>query len=366
MCFEWTDIYMFLYFMKLSKMCARLDEIWSKSNGEVVLFSWVECVRESLLADALGNSSVMRLFVDNETGGDHRAMQTADDTTDLLIQIIEYDRIKGEEEFRNSYHLCPICFEEKMGGTCIYLNECEHTFCKGCLGGYLSTLIRDCNIKGLKCPDMSCRRPIAPLKLRHLLNDDEYEQFERLSAKMKLDETVGLEYCPRLHCQQPVMPDEDSNLCVCLSCFYPFCSLCKMTWHGIAPCKLSNVREILEQYENGDEEEKRALEKRYGMSAIMKEKERVLSQEWLQTNTQSCPTCRSPISKSGGCNKMHCEHCHTMFCWLCMRKLNSEEPYEHFKSGACNGRLFEGLEGLEEEEREMQEMLFIAYHDEGM
>lgn len=44
---------------------------------------------------------------------------------------------------------------------------------------------------------------------------------------------------------------------------------------------------------------------------------------------------------------MSCLRCHTKFCWLCNSKIDSEDPYDHFKTslkGPCNGRLFEGID----------------------
>lgn len=44
---------------------------------------------------------------------------------------------------------------------------------------------------------------------------------------------------------------------------------------------------------------------------------------------------------------MTCSKCHTNFCWICDKKITSEDPYDHFKSsgkGSCAGLLFEGVD----------------------
>jgi len=38
---------------------------------------------------------------------------------------------------------------------------------------------------------------------------------------------------------------------------------------------------------------------------------------------KSCPKCRAPIIRDGGCNHMTCGRCHYEFCWMCKRRYNS-------------------------------------------
>ena len=47
--------------------------------------------------------------------------------------------------------------------------------------------------------------------------------------------------------------------------------------------------------------------------------------------------------------QMLCDRCKTPFCWLCLAKLPTSDPYSHFNSGRgrCAGRLFDGLEDIE-------------------
>ena len=47
---------------------------------------------------------------------------------------------------------------------------------------------------------------------------------------------------------------------------------------------------------------------------------------------------------------MMCDRCKTPFCWLCLAKLPPNDPYGHFnKSSTCYGRLFDGLEDIEDD-----------------
>ena len=44
-----------------------------------------------------------------------------------------------------------------------------------------------------------------------------------------------------------------------------------------------------------------------------------------------CPTCKTPIEKSGGCKHMSCMWCNTRFCWQCLSLVSQTD---------CNCKLF--------------------------
>ena len=48
---------------------------------------------------------------------------------------------------------------------------------------------------------------------------------------------------------------------------------------------------------------------------------------------------------------MHCENCHTSFCWVCMEILSGLDPYKHFNKAGATCMLFEEDKniGLEKE-----------------
>lgn len=50
-----------------------------------------------------------------------------------------------------------------------------------------------------------------------------------------------------------------------------------------------------------------------------------------------CPHCQYPIEKDAGCNKMKCDYCHCIWCWLCEKTISD---YDHFSLGQCQNKLW--------------------------
>jgi len=84
------------------------------------------------------------------------------------------------------------------------------------------------------------------------------------------------------------------------------------------------------------------------------------TEHWKKSHTRPCPQCGVSIEKRGGCNHVHCSHCHTNFCWACMRKRSRCSSYQ-CSNGSPYGNAFgDGsrravLQGLVLQEREQQE-----------
>ena len=53
----------------------------------------------------------------------------------------------------------------------------------------------------------------------------------------------------------------------------------------------------------------------------------------IKKSTKQCPSCRSAVSKTRGCNKMTC-NCGTIFCYSCSKDISSV-GYDHFGPDSC-------------------------------
>ncbi|KAJ3327592.1 E3 ubiquitin-protein ligase rnf14 [Blyttiomyces sp. JEL0837] len=246
---------------------------------------------------------------------------------ELVDNIIQYDRKRSKELFNVSMATCGICFEEKKGVYCKQFGSCGHEYCLSCLNDYYSLLIMEGTIKQVTCPHEVCKKltppPILPDNdLKEIVNEELFARFKEIKEKQALEGRQDVTYCPRPHCQSPVIKEpNEEKLCVCPKCRYAFCFYCGRTWHGyVQYCRISRINEIAEMYEKADPKVKLQMEIQYG-KRILEKAVRDLDEEkanmvWLKGNTKTCP--------------------------LCGDKISASDPYQHFSTRGkpCYGKLF--------------------------
>ncbi|XP_070554316.1 E3 ubiquitin-protein ligase RNF14-like isoform X2 [Ptychodera flava] len=365
---------------ELSKLCAKLDEIWEENKGGVVLFSWTQFLSEEaidflqikspLKLTSVGNKKGNRQSEDARTSHGDRQEQN-DDTTDkeelkdidsravqdiaspslLLITLVDYNKQEQQRVFNSSYFTCNVCFSEKRGADCINFIDCSHVYCKDCMKGYFEVQINEGNVKCLTCPDTDCESQAIPSQVYDLVGKELFARYDRLLLQSSLDRMADVVYCPRKNCECAVMKEKDSNMGVCPACQYAFCTFCKLAYHGLSPCKLKKdeLAELRKEYEEGDEQKRRFLEKRYGKNVLKQALEESYSEQWLSSHSKECPNCGTHIQKIDGCNKMTCVKCRAYFCWLCLAMLSRGNPYTHFNTpgSECFNQLFQGMENFD-------------------
>jgi len=122
--------------------------------------------------------------------------------------------------------------------------------------------------------------------------------------------------------EKPKIPPPGERLAVCTDCSFPFCLVCKKTWHGeFGWCSVRHQGEL--------SREERA------------------SEEYLKKHSTPCPTCNVRSQKIMGCNHMQCRQCKTHFCYLCSSWLSADNPYQHFNTlgTPCYQKLWELEQG---------------------
>jgi len=107
----------------------------------------------------------------------------------------------------------------------------------------------------------------------------------------------------------------DTSKCVCSDCKNDWCSVCHtIPYHNNMTCA---------EY-----------------------KKTVVDSDLLKDGTvKICPNCGIVGSKIEGCNKIHCDGCDLLWCWICESMITG---YDHFSDkpsnlGRCKGRLWEGV-----------------------
>ncbi|CAH1778616.1 unnamed protein product [Owenia fusiformis] len=291
---------------------------------------------------------------------DKRAIRSIANRQALLPALIEFNEIEKQRRFELTCFTCSICFSEKYGGQCLKFYDCGHVYCQGCMAGYFEVMINDGNVKALTCPNDKCESQATPAQVKELVPVELFEKYDRLLLQTTLDTMADVVYCPRVHCQSPVVKEPDTTMGRCAACHYVFCTFCKYAYHGISACKIKpdEIKKLRAEYNEANDLKKKLLEKRYGKTIIRHIIEESESLDWLDQYSKQCPSCGTNIQKIDGCNKMSCTKCRNYFCWLCMATLNHGNPYSHFNSlgSPCFNQLFQGVETNEwevpEEEQE--------------
>ncbi|XP_039557278.1 E3 ubiquitin-protein ligase RNF14 isoform X2 [Passer montanus] len=350
--------------------------MWEENRGCVVLFAWMQFLKEETLnylnisspyelkmcpqGKGQGRTAAGPLEAGKDSGGatssataeeemvDARAVQDVESLSSLIREILDFDQAQRRKCFNSKMYSCGICFCEKLGSECMRFLECSHVYCKACLKDYFEIQIRDGQVHCLNCPEPKCSSVATPGQVKELVGEELFARYDRLLLQSSLDLMADVVYCPRPGCQTPVMQEPGCTVGICSCCSYAFCTFCKMTYHGVSPCKITAEKliDVRNEYLKADEATKRYLEQRYGKRVIQKALEEMESKKWLKKNSKACPCCGSPIQKLDGCNKMTCTVCMQYFCWLCMGALSQTSPYQHFedRSSPCYNRLFQNIQ----------------------
>lgn len=392
-----------LSYDQLSYICKQLDNLWIEGDGEVVLYQWIQFLKEETLSFLSIDRSLditelskykLKVDVMNNVPLDVKSFQNkckisdtdADEKSEQLrnkagpnsmkcsIPIVkpsifggngprdlrafldiadgkylksllkDYNEFKKSELFSESYHVCNICFCSKVGFEFVTFRTCRHFFCMQCIKSYFELMITEGSVHSLNCPHDKCSTQADGSFVKEIVNDESFERYDSLLLVRTLETMSDIAYCPRSACQCPLLIDVCGRIGTCPACNFVFCPFCKMAYHGVAPCNFSSTmkQQICNDYLQGDSTKKAELETRHGKRAIKSLVEDHLSEKWIGSNSKHCPHCNASIEKTEGCNKMTCFRCGIFFCWLCKKQLKASNPYAHYseRGSECYDKLF--------------------------
>lgn len=371
---------------QMSSLCRRLDELWEENQGCVILFTWIQFLKEEALG-FLGIQSPLEIIRGGSKAAmvqfaghpekaeekkkelmnskseqkfssssqlDPRTVLLMDPRADLLPQLLDFDEAQRQRVFDSRVFCCGICFVEKLGSNCLCFKECQHVYCKACMTEYFQIQIRDGNVQCLNCPEPKCTSLATPSQVKQLVDEELFARYDRLLLQSSLDLMADVVYCPRQSCGTAVMMEPDTTMGICSACQYAFCTLCKLGYHGVSHCKIraEELRNLRDEYLSATASGQKFMEQRYGKRVIQKAVEESFSRDWLSENCKCCPRCGTNIQKVDGCNKMTCTSCKQYFCWLCLGVLSKVNPYSHFNNphSPCYNQLFLGVDPDEDDD----------------
>ncbi|KAK4057512.1 hypothetical protein OIO90_001581 [Microbotryomycetes sp. JL221] len=300
---------------------------------------------------------------------------------------------------------CALCLSSLKGASCVSLSGCGHVACLECLRSYYSLCITEGLVRNVACPNEACTKKraewdknledaesvvpgqVTRQELTLIVGNELVERYEWLKEKQTTESDPSIAFCPRESCRAAVKRptgsdfDEATKLRECDKCGHSFCVICLKTWHGTRnPCSLPQTSSIVSRYLEGDDNERAALELRYGRANVKRivaayEEERANTQ-WRQEHSMQCPGCSIWVERSQGCAHMQCARCSTHFCFKCGKSLSPTNPYAHFSTpgSTCYNKLFDFRPGgepapeqwiaevlVDEGERQLNE----AFHPQG-
>ncbi|KAM4039122.1 E3 ubiquitin-protein ligase RNF14-like [Anomaloglossus baeobatrachus] len=344
---------------QLTLLCQHLDDLWEQKRGCVVLFPWIQFLKEKTL-DFLDIKSPYEIEVSSnglqnwmqpyektpadgvllERGSfDKRAIQDVQSVSALVKYILVFSEAQEKKVFDGKLFLCDICFMEKLGSECTHFKDCQHVYCNTCLKDYFEIQIKEGQVHALNCPEPKCTSTATPAQVKNLVEEELFCRYDRLLLQSGLDLMADIFFCPRPDCQTPVMLEPGDKMGICTMCQYAFCVYCKKSFHGITGCTANaeKLAELIKEHQAADKKGKRLLEKRF--EQLKKVVENIKNMEWIGENAKPCPACKAPIQKIDGCNKMTCTGCKQKFCWTCLSILPQENAYDHF-NGTTRCRVY--------------------------
>lgn len=342
--------------LQLSVLAQQLDTLWEDTQ-DCILFSFGQYLKEESL-ETLQISDSFELLPAKEKATvqevellrDVRTYQPQMPLGALIHLLQEYNSCEKQRRFEALSLNCTVCFSERPGADCVQFKNCGHAFCKECVAGYFESQIQEREVRQLMCLDPECKKEVQPNEIKAVVSAEAFQRYDKLLLDLSLGEMEDVMSCPRVHCQKPVFVEKGESMGSCEYCKYTFCILCRKAWHGINPCKSSDLFKFAKEYPSATEERKAFLDKVYGKQNILRIIAEMASQEYVQEHSKPCPSCGAAICKYDGCNKVHCTYCKNYFCWLCNKTLSKENPYKHFSTSACTGRLFDGIEDVRDDE----------------
>ncbi|TMS20762.1 E3 ubiquitin-protein ligase RNF14 [Larimichthys crocea] len=273
---------------QLSALAAQLTDLYQATGGAVVLFTWVQFLKEDALgfldihtllelpsdehstqnesqdslnaADFLNKGSVSVSVPSSSSGPLDQSEQGAsslpihprestpnkDQTPSplcltpsqaLLSQLLIYNATQQQKQFATTGFDCGVCFMRRLGSDCVQLPECGHIFCQACLGQFCKLQITDGNVQGVTCPQAECTATPTPAQVRSLVGEELFSRYDRLLLQNTLDCMSDIVYCPRRSCGSAVIQEKSSKAAMCSACSYAFCVVCRKTYHGTEDCQ---------------------------------------------------------------------------------------------------------------------------------
>jgi len=195
--------------------------------------------------------------------------------------------------------VCNICFDTPTAPRTMF---CGHAYCTGCLR-HLFSSVSDGSSLPVRCmgDEAQCTSHFPIALIREFVAPAAFDDLLVLAFATHTDRhPEAFRHCATPDCNQLYRPQSIQQKLNCPSCCTIICAKCNEDWHDGKSC------EQAKQANNKDEQEK-------------------LTEEYFrgQRVVKRCPSCKTPIFKTEGCNHITCKCVFPLY--LIVRSLSSSK-----------------------------------------
>lgn len=192
--------------------------------------------------------------------------------------------------------------------------ECFSSYCRSKLDSRQYVLVDPIGYT-LCCPGMEETCSSSYIEEVHhfmIAGKTQYERYKNFATEEFVLQNGGI-FCPGEGCGNGILTETDTRKVVCHKsrggCGMVFCRQCHYAYHD-DECQNNNT-----QTEPAASLNLYTINRSNVLQAQWRDDR--LSRDTIQRLTKQCPSCKTAIEKSGGCNHMNCPRCHFQWCWLC-------------------------------------------------
>eukprot|EP00435_Cladocopium_sp_Y103_P002311 s535_g1.t1 len=197
-------------------------------------------------------------------------------------------------------YTCFICTEAKTEAERFLPHRCsvepEALCCRPCFVMWVQSQV-EADSPHIRC--CHCDLELSSRVLQHLIDEEHWQRYCDAALQRNLKRDVHFIWCSK--CSGGGWVDTRHPISSCGWCCpecsntFVYCPQCRRD-HGSISCKkFQRLRKEV-------------------MGKQSKDKD---SEGMVQRSSKSCPSCKMPIQKDGGCNYMDCPNCRRHFCWSC-------------------------------------------------
>jgi hypothetical protein len=94
---------------------------------------------------------------------------------------------------------------------------------------YVLAKINDNSCRDIKCPDLTCTQILSYQEVKHCVDPENYEKYDRFLLTAALNSDPDCRWCPRPGCATAMLGQANEPMLICPNekCNFSFCFNCR-------------------------------------------------------------------------------------------------------------------------------------------